>query len=217
MKPFTSDDLVACYCRGVFPMAESRGEAGFHIVDPEYRCVLPLDRFHVSRRLARTIRQDCFRFTRDRAFAATIDACAAPREEGADTWINADIRALYLQLHARGIAHSVETWLGERLVGGLYGVALGGVFFGESMYSRARDASKAALAHLVARLRFGGFKLLDVQFPTPHLVQFGALTLPRRSFRALLEVALATRGDFGAMADDASGAQMLAMLHPFSP
>ena len=179
MKPFSTDDLIACYRRGVFPMAESRGDDGFFIVDPEFRCLFPLDRFHVPRRLARTLRQDRFRFTIDRDFAAIIDACAAPGKDREDTWINPEIRALYLDLHARGLAHSVEARIDDELVGGLYGVALGGAFFGESMFSRARDASKAALVHLAARLRFGGFKLLDAQFITPHLTQFGAETLPR--------------------------------------
>lgn len=198
-------------------MAESRGDEGFFIVDPEFRCVFPLDRFHVPRRLARTLKQDRFRFTIDRDFPVVIDACAAPGKDREDTWINLEIRALYLDLHARGLAHSVEARLGDELVGGLYGVALGGAFFGESMFSRARDASKAALIHLAARLRFGGFKLLDVQFITPHLTQFGAETLPRRIFHALLGAALEERGNFGAMAENASGAEMLAVLRPFSP
>ncbi len=217
MKPFSTDDLIACYQRGVFPMAESRADAGFFIVDPEFRCVLPLDRFHVPRRLARTLRQDRFRFTIDRDFATVIDACAAPAPEREDTWINPDIRALYLELHRRGIAHSVETRIGEDVVGGLYGVAIGGAFFGESMFSRATDASKAALVHLTARLRYGGYKLLDVQFPTPHLEQFGAQTLPRRIFHTLLGAALETHAEFGALAEDASGAGLLEILAPRSP
>ncbi|MEQ1618995.1 MAG: leucyl/phenylalanyl-tRNA--protein transferase [Terricaulis sp.] len=211
MKSFSSEELIACYRRGVFPMAESRDEDGFFIVDPEFRCILPLDRFHVPRRLARTLRQGRFRFTVDRAFATVIDACAAPGEDRADTWINPDIRALYLDLHRRGLAHSVETRLGDELVGGLYGVALGGAFFGESMFSHERDASKAALVHLVARLRFGGFALLDAQFTTPHLEQFAAETLPRRIFHALLGAALEKRGEFGAMGE-MGGTQMLNVL-----
>ncbi len=214
MKSFSSEELIACYRRGVFPMAESRDEDGFFIVDPEFRCVLPLERFHVPRRLARTLRQDRFGFTVDRDFAAVIDACAAPGEDREDTWINPDIRALYLDLHRRGLAHSVETRLGDELVGGLYGVALGGAFFGESMFSRERDASKAALVHLVARLRFGGFTLLDAQFTTPHLEQFGAETLSRRIFHALLGAALEKRGEFGAMKEHASGFEVLNLLKP---
>jgi leucyl/phenylalanyl-tRNA--protein transferase len=209
VKPFTTDDLLACYKRGVFPMAESRDDEGFFIVDPEWRCVLPLDGFHVPRRLARTLRQDLFTFTVDRDFAAVIDACAAPGKDREDTWINPDIRALYLELHRRGLAHSVEARLDGQLVGGLYGVALGAAFFGESMFSQTTDASKAALVHLAARLKYGGFKLLDAQFITPHLEQFGAQTLPRRIFQALLGVALDARGDFRALPEKTKGAELV--------
>jgi leucyl/phenylalanyl-tRNA--protein transferase len=212
VKPFTPDDLLACYKRGVFPMAESREDEGFFIVDPEWRCVFPLDGFHVPRRLARTLRRDHFSFTINRDFAAVIDGCAAPGKDREDTWINPDIRALYLDLHRRGMAHSVETRVGGELVGGLYGVALGGAFFGESMFSWETDASKAALVHLAARLKRGGFKLLDAQFITPHLEQFGAQTLPRRIFQALLGLALETEGDFRALPVETSGAELLATL-----
>ncbi len=197
MKPFTPEDLLACYKRGVFPMAESRDDEGFFIVDPEWRCVFPLDGFHVPKRLARTLRQDKFTFTINREFDRVIDGCAAPGKDREDTWINPDIRALYMELHRRGMAHSVETRIDGELAGGLYGVALGGAFFGESMFSWATDASKAALVHLAARLRRGGFKLLDAQFITPHLERFGAQTLPRRIFQALLGVAMDTHGDGG--------------------
>ncbi|MBX9746562.1 MAG: leucyl/phenylalanyl-tRNA--protein transferase [Hyphomonadaceae bacterium] len=212
VKPFSTDDLLACYRRGVFPMAESRADEGFFIVDPEWRCLFPLDRFHIPRRLARTLRQDRFHFTIDRDFAAVIDGCAAPGPDREDTWINPDIRALYLSLHAQGSAHSVEARIDGQLVGGLYGVALGGAFFGESMFSRVTDASKVALVHLAARLRHGGFKLLDAQFITPHLEQFGAQTLPRRIFQALLSVALDTPGDFEALPEDTSGAALIEIL-----
>lgn len=209
MRAFTPDDLIACYRRGVFPMAESRDDEGVFLVDPDWRCVFPLDAFHVPRRLARALRKDGFAFTIDRDFAGVIDGCAAPGPDREDTWINPDIRTLYLSLHARGLAHSVETRLGGELVGGLYGVALGGAFFGESMFSRATDASKAALVHLVARLRHGGFKLLDTQFTTPHLKQFGARTLPRRVFHALLEVALSSKADFSALPEATPGADLV--------
>jgi leucyl/phenylalanyl-tRNA---protein transferase len=212
VKRFSPDDLLACYRRGVFPMAESRDDDGFFIVDPEWRCVFPLDRFHAPRRLKRTLRAGRFSFTIDRDFTAVIDGCAAPGPDREDTWINPDIRALYLALHARGLAHSVEVRLDGELVGGLYGVALGGAFFGESMFSYARDASKAALVHLAARLRFGGFKLLDAQFITPHLEQFGAQTLPRRIFHALLGAALEARGNFFALPEDAGGAELVEIL-----
>jgi leucyl/phenylalanyl-tRNA--protein transferase len=212
VKPFTPDDLLSCYRRGVFPMAESRDDDGFFIVDPEWRCIFPLDKFHVPKRLARTLRQDRFTFTINRDFEAVIDGCAAPGKDREDTWINPDIRALYMELHQRGLAHSVETRIENKLAGGLYGVAIGGAFFGESMFSWATDASKAALVHLAARLRHGGFKLLDAQFITPHLEQFGAQTLPRRIFQALLSVALDANGDFGALPVEATGAELLASL-----
>ncbi len=214
MKPFTPDDLIACYRRGVFPMGESRDDRGLFLVDPEYRCILPLDTFHVSRRLTRTLRADRFRFTINRDFAGVIEACAAPTPDRTDTWINSDILGLYLDLHRSGVAHSVEARLGDTLVGGLYGVALGGAFFGESMFSRATDASKAALVHLVARLRFGGFKLLDAQFLTQHLEQFGAQQLPRRIFHAVLGAALELKADFAALPEDTGGADIVKLTQP---
>jgi leucyl/phenylalanyl-tRNA---protein transferase len=212
VKPFTPDDLVACYRRGVFPMAESRDDEGFFIVDPEWRCLLPLDKFHVPRRLGRTLRSSRFTFTIDRDFAAVLDACAAPGPDREDTWINPDIRTLYLEMHKRGLAHSVEARIGGELAGGLYGVAIGGAFFGESMFSLATDASKAALVHLAARLRHGGFKLLDAQFVTPHLEQFGAQTLPRRIFQALLEVALDAKANFRALPETTESSALVEIL-----
>ena len=212
VKPFTPEDLLACYQRGVFPMAESRDDEGFFIVDPEWRCVFPLDEFHVPKRLARTIRQDKFTFTINREFERVIDGCAAPGKDREDTWINPDIRALYLELHRRGMAHSVETRVDGQLAGGLYGVALGGAFFGESMFSWVPDASKAALVQLAARLKYGGFKLLDAQFITPHLEQFGAQTLPRRIFQALLGLAVDAHGDFRALPVETNGAELLSTL-----
>jgi len=212
VKPFTPDDLLACYKRGVFPMAESRDDEGFFIVDPEWRCTLPLNAFHVPRRLARTLRQERFTFTINRDFEAVIDGCAAPGKDREDTWINPDIRALYMELHRRGTAHSVEARIDKQLVGGLYGVALGGAFFGESMFSWETDASKAALVQLAARLKRGGFKLLDAQFITPHLEQFGAQTLPRRIFHALLGAALDADGNFRALPAETSGAELVEIL-----
>ncbi len=217
MARFGIDDLIACYQRGVFPMAESRDDDQLFLVDPEWRCIFPLEAFHVPRRLARTLRQDRFTFTIDRRFAAVIDACAGPGKPGREeTWISPQIRALYVELHRIGIAHSVETWEDGALVGGLYGVALGGAFFGESMFSTARDASKAALVHLAARLRAGGFALLDAQFVTPHLEQFGAATISRRQFQEKLVNALATKADFRALPEDASGAQLLQSIAQMS-
>jgi leucyl/phenylalanyl-tRNA--protein transferase len=212
VKTFSTDDLLACYRRGVFPMAESREDDGFFIVDPEWRCVFPLDNFHVPKRLARTLRQNRFTFTIDREFSAVIKGCAAPGPDREDTWINTDIRSLYQSLHAQGLAHSVEARIDGELVGGLYGVAMGGAFFGESMFSRVTDASKAALAHLAARLKYGAFKLLDAQFTTPHLEQFNAQTLPRRIFQSLLGVALETTADFHALAEETSGAELVKIL-----
>lgn len=212
MRPFTTEDLIACYRRGVFPMGESRSEAGVFLVDPEWRCILPLDHFHIPRRLKRTLRQGRFHFTIDQDFRAVLDGCAAPGPDRNDTWINEDIRALYANLHQRGLAHSVETRLNGELVGGLYGVALNGAFFGESMFSRTTDASKSALVHLCARLKFGGFKLLDAQFATSHLEQFGAQTLPRRIFHALLGAAVEAQADFMALPDDVAGEDLIDII-----
>lgn len=212
MRPFTPEDLIACYRRGVFPMGESREEEGVFLVDPEWRCILPLDHFHIPRRLKRTLRQGRFRFTIDQAFPDVLAGCAAPGPDRTDTWINHDIRALYTHLHQRGLAHSVEARLDGELVGGLYGVALNGAFFGESMFSRATDASKAALVHLCARLKFGGFKLLDAQFATSHLEQFGAQTLPRRIFHALLGASSDVQADFKAMPNDTSGEDLIEII-----
>ncbi len=193
-------------------MAESREDDGFFIVDPEWRCVFPLDNFHIPKRLARTLRQDRFSFSIDRDFSDVIKGCAAPGPDREDTWINTDIRSLYQSLHAQGLAHSVEARLDGELVGGLYGVAMGGAFFGESMFSRVTDASKAALVHLAARLKYGGFKLLDAQFTTPHLEQFNAQTLPRRIFQSLLGVALETNANFAALPDETRGGDLISIL-----
>ncbi len=212
MAPFSTDDLIACYRRGVFPMAESRDDIDLVIVDPQWRCILPLEGFHVPRRLARTLRGGKFTFSVDRAFGDVIDACAAPGPGREETWINPLIRTLYVQLHQRGRAHSIETWADGDLVGGLYGVSIGAAFFGESMFSRVTDASKAALAHLAARLKFGGYHLLDAQFTTAHLEQFGAVTLSRRNFQALLAVALSAQADFSALPTDTPGEALLRIL-----
>ena len=207
---FDADALIAAYRTGVFPMAEGRDDPYFFLVDPPQRGVIPLDGFHLPQRLARTIRQDRFAVSVDTDFAAVLDGCAAPGKDREDTWISGDIRALYLELHARGLAHSVECRLDGVLVGGLYGVALGGAFFGESMFSRpafgGTDASKVALAHLVARLAAGGFHLLDTQFMTEHLAQFGAVEIPRADYREQLDAALAVNGDLYALESGASSA-----------
>ena len=171
-------------------MADTRGDERIFLVDPPLRGVIPLDQFHLSRRLARKVRSRAFAVRVDTAFDQVIGACAAARTGRPDTWINAGIAGLCLELHRRGLAHSVETWRGERLVGGLYGIALGGAFFGESMFSHETDASKIALAHLVDRLRAGGFTLLDTQFLTDHLVQFGTVEIPKADYLQRLAAAL---------------------------
>ena len=170
----TADLMLRAYRHGLFPMAETRRGERLYWLDPERRGIMPLDRFHLPRRLARTVLSDAFTVTVDRDFAGTIAGCAHPAPGRDDTWINPQIERLFGELHHLGHAHSVETRQDGHLVGGLYGVAIGGVFFGESMFSAARDASKVALVHLVARLRLGGFRLLDTQFVTAHLSQFGA-------------------------------------------
>ena len=172
-------------------MAESADDDEVFWVDPEQRGILPLDRLHVPRRLARTIKQGRYDLTLDRDFAGVIDACAAATPDRPSTWINAAIRDLYNAMHQRGHAHSVETWQDDKLVGGLYGISIRGAFFGESMFSRAADASKVALVHLVSHLRARGFTLLDTQFVTEHLRQFGAIEIPRTEYRRRLQAALA--------------------------
>ena len=194
---FDTTDLLNCYRRGVFPMADSREDMRLFLMDPDLRGVLPLDRFHVPKRLRKTVRQDPFRVTVDTAFNRVIEACAEPHPTRPATWINDPILNLYGALHRQGFAHSVECWTEDGdLAGGLYGVALGGAFFGESMFSRATDASKIALVHLVARLKLGGFELLDAQFHNPHLEQFGLEEISRDEFRAKLWRALRVNADF---------------------
>lgn len=196
MKTFTVEDLIACYQRGVFPMAEARHDDRIYLVDPEERGVFPLEGFHVPRRLARTIRAGRFQVRIDSDFRGVVGRCAEATDLRPETWISRPIQELYHELHLRGLAHSVECWLDEEMVGGLYGVALGGAFFGESMFSTERDASKVALVHLVARLRFGGFLLLDAQFMTGHLAQFGAEEITRAEYLGRLDRALVRNADF---------------------
>jgi len=212
----TPEVLLKAYACGIFPMAENADDPSLFWVEPEQRGVIPLDGFHVPSRLARTVRADRYRVTVDRDFAAVIDGCAAAAAGRERTWINARIRSLYSQLAARGYCHSVEAYDGDRLVGGLYGLALGRAFFGESMFHRATDASKVALVHLVARLIAGGFTLLDTQFVTSHLKTFGAVEVPRRRYHKLLEAALADIADFGALPAEVPGAQALAIVNSAS-
>lgn len=187
----TPDLVIRAYAVGVFPMAESRGSDRMYWLDPALRGVLPIDAgFHLPRRLRRTALSDRFTVTADRDFAGAIRGCAEPAPGRTDTWINGEIEGLFIELHRRGYAHSVETWSDGELVGGLYGVALGGAFFGESMFSRATDASKVALVHLVARLRLCGYVLCDTQFLTTHLARFGAVEIPKAEYKARLAAAL---------------------------
>ncbi len=192
--------LLRAYSAGLFPMADAREADDVFWVEPRRRGVLPLDGFHLPRSLAKTLKQERFRHSRDVAFEAVIRACSAAAPGRDQSWINQTILDAYCRLHAEGHAHSLETWDSEgQLVGGLYGVRLGGAFFGESMFSRATDASKAALAHLVARLRAGGFRLLDTQFLTAHLARFGAQEVKRSHYMAALDAALRQRADWTAL------------------
>ena len=190
-------------------MGEARDDPRIVLVEPEQRGVIPLDRFHVPTRLKRTIRADGVDVRVDTAFSAVLDACAASAPGREDSWINAPIRRLYLELNARGHAHSIECWRNESLIGGLYGVTLGGAFFGESMFSRERDASKIALVHLVARLKRGGWRLLDTQFLTGHLSQFGAVETPQAAYLKLLGAARQLRPNSRSLFDPMTGSEAL--------
>lgn len=186
----SADLMLQAYRLGLFPMAETRDSQRLTWLDPERRGILPLDTFHVPRRLRRTALSNMFEVSVDRDFAGTIAGCAAPGPGRFDTWINSEIERIFITLHQAGHAHSVECRMNGVLVGGLYGVALGGAFFGESMFSFVTDSSKVALVHLVARLRLGGFTLLDTQFVTAHLSRFGAHEIPREVYRERLRAAL---------------------------
>jgi leucyl/phenylalanyl-tRNA---protein transferase len=203
----TPEVLLKAYACGIFPMAESAEDPGLYWIEPEKRGVMPLSGFHVPRRLGRLVRQDRFDVRIDANFSAVLDGCAAPAPGRQRTWINGRIRQLYTALYAMGHAHSVETWLDGELVGGLYGVRLGGAFFGESMFSRERDASKVALVHLVGRLRRGGWRLLDAQFLTDHLGQFGAVEIPRAVYLRRLAPALKAKPAARSLFEPMTGAE----------
>jgi leucyl/phenylalanyl-tRNA--protein transferase len=190
------DLLLRAYAIGIFPMAESREATEIHWVEPTQRGIIPLESFHVPKSLRKVVRQQRFEVTVDQDFVGVIDGCAEPKEGRDDTWINPTIRRLYVELHRMGHAHSVECWREGKLVGGLYGVALGGAFFGESMFSREPDASKVALVHLVAILRKGCFRLLDTQFVTDHLERFGAVEVSRDAYRERLNRAINVTAQF---------------------
>ena len=210
----TPEVLLKAYACGIFPMAESADDPALYWIEPEMRGIIPLDGFHVPGRLARTVRTTPFSVRVNRNFDAVVEGCAEPQRDRARTWINGRIRRIYRALYAHGHCHSVEVYDGDELVGGLYGVSLGRAFFGESMFHRARDASKIALVHLIARLKAGGYRLLDTQFVTDHLRTFGAVEVPKRRYHRLLEDALAGEADFAALPLDrpVSGAEALAII-----
>jgi leucyl/phenylalanyl-tRNA---protein transferase len=202
MKTLDPDLLLRAYSIGVFPMSDSRDANDLYWVEPRHRAILPLDSFHLSKSLRKTLKSQAFKVTRDQAFGRIVQLCA-DRE---DTWINAEIEASYIRLHEAGRAHSIEVWQDGDLAGGLYGVRLGAAFFGESMVSLKPDASKVALAWLVARLIVGGFRLLDCQFMTPHLKSLGAIEIDQKDYLVLLESALGGGAAAGGAAAGASGA-----------
>ncbi len=214
MLEITPQVLLKAYSCGIFPMAESADDPALYWIEPQHRGVLPLATAHFSRRLRRTVRTTSFTVKVDTDYEAVIDGCAAARPGRTTTWINRRIRALYKELFDLGHCHTVEVWNNDRIVGGLYGVALKGAFFGESMFSYERDASKIGLAHLVARLRAGGFVLLDTQFVTEHLRQFGTLELERDAFQAELDKALEIEANFKALPQQISGEEAVAHLPP---
>ncbi len=210
MSAITPQVLLQAYAAGVFPMAESAGDPALYWVEPDERGVIPLDGFHIPRSLRKRVRQQSYEIRIDSAFNQVIAQCAARSDSRKETWINKRIITLYCQLHKMGCAHSVECWRDGTLVGGLYGIRIGAAFFGESMFSRATDASKVALVHLVARLKFGGFALLDAQFVNPHLLQFGSQAIKKADYHRLLEPALEKDADFNAFASDADSVKVLA-------
>jgi len=212
MIRLTPDILLEAYASGIFPMAERADDPELFWVDPTRRGIIPLEAFHIPRRLKRVLRHGRFTIRVDNAFTAVMRGCAEASETRPSTWINDEIIRLYTALFTRGAAHSVECWQDEVLAGGLYGVSLGAAFFGESMFSRATDASKVALVHLVARLRLGGYRLLDTQFLTPHLARFGGVEITRARYHRLLADALAYRASFPAALPDASRGDPLAAL-----
>jgi leucyl/phenylalanyl-tRNA--protein transferase len=198
----TAELLIRAYSVGLFPMAESHDDPTLYWIDPEWRGIIPLDGFHVPRSLRKVVRRGEFTIRVDGNFPGTIAACAATTDSREETWINASIREAYCHLHEMGCAHSVEAWKDGELVGGLYGVSLGQAFFGESMFSRATNASKVALVHLVALMRQGGYRLLDTQFVNDHLKQFGVIEISREKYRTKLAKALSGRACLPFEADD---------------
>lgn len=212
MVDITPQVLLKAYACGIFPMAESAQDSALYWIEPERRGILPLDNIHVPKRLSRTIRQERFEIRVDNDFEAVIDGCAEAQTGRQSTWINKRIRTLYGELFDLGRCHTIETWQDGKLMGGLYGVCLSGAFFGESMFTRQRDASKVALIYLAARLKFGRFSLLDTQFLTDHLARFGAVEVSREKFQGLLDGALLGAGEFSKLPADCSGAGVLQLV-----
>ncbi len=204
--------LLRAYAAGIFPMAESRSDINVFWVDPKVRGVLPLDDFHVSRSLRKVIRRGDFQITCNTAFNSVVENCAQTTQLRKETWINSEIQEAYGELHDRGFAHSIECWLEDVLVGGLYGVSLGGAFFGESMFSHRSNASKVAIVHLVVRLRMGGYRLLDTQFVTDHLRQFGVMELSSQDYQSRLGEAITYQAIFPQNPDDEKYAEVLAQV-----
>ena len=210
----TPEVLLKAYACGIFPMAESADDPALYWIEPDMRGIIPLEGFHLAARLKRTVRTTSFTVWVNRDFDAVIDGCAEAKPDRARTWINGRIRNIYRSLFEHGHCHTVEVYDGATLVGGLYGVSLGRAFFGESMFHRARDASKIALVHLIARLRAGGYRLLDTQYVTDHLKTFGAVEVGKRRYHRLLEEAILGEADFGALALDRAvrGEEALAII-----
>lgn len=217
MIEITPQVLLKAYSCGIFPMAESAYDSALYWIEPQHRGILPLDEVHVPRRLKRTIRSTDFEVRVDHEFDGIIEGCAASRPGRRSTWINTRIRQLYRELFELGHCHTVEVWDGSRLVGGLYGVALGGAFFGESMFSTERDVSKIALVHLCGRLIAGGFVLLDTQFVTDHLRQFGTIEVGRGEFQSRLEEALKVPADFHRLGPDVTPDEILSHIDGVCP
>lgn len=212
--PITPQILLRAYAAGIFPMAESAEDNALYWVEPDNRGIIPLDGLHISRSLKKAVRRKQFDIRIDTDFPAVIAACAEKTPERKQTWINGRIRSLYTQLHKAGFCHSIECWKDGELVGGLYGVRLGAAFFGESMFSRATDASKVALVHLVARLNAGSFRLLDAQFINRHLERLGAVTVPKLDYQRLLEPLLGQQADFFTFDGDDDPERVLALAGP---
>lgn len=212
----TPQVLLKAYACGIFPMAESADDPGMFWVEPEYRGILPLDEFHISRSLKKTLRRDEFEVRINTRFDAVVTACSQSTETRPKTWINKRIRELYSELHAMGHGHSVEAWQNGELVGGLYGIHLGAAFFGESMFSRRTDASKVALVHLAYQLIQGGFRLLDTQFTTPHLEKFGVTEVPREAYQEMLDEALKEEARFPAQVGGATSDSILQFFSQMS-